>query len=600
MRLKITSGGSTREFTPRDTTASIVIGRRHGLDVVLEDPEVSELHLRIDRFLDTWTFTDQMSESGTLHNGTARYSGDLAEGDELKLGGTTIKVVSLAAQVTHPAEVSSVVQRFPAPPATAVPAPNPVTYLPPAPPPTRPSRTVQTRVYQPPSTTVPKPPARRVFIVAVVLAVLALPVWMILMFTPVDSDAPAPVHVAPAQQAETIPEPALRPEPPPEASPEPPPAGPKTRLTREEEQAYRTRIENLATDASRKPEERLAELSQIEVEVAPYKGHTLKYHISRAQLTAGRELSVEMQDRYGEDQTFIYRAREANQFKSAMERVTALGAYLESTEYHKDWAGRHQMLEYVPKTADELKIRSARWVAERISLADEALSRNDYPAVVEALEPVPDNALLEPDEEEALRNELQAHRIARNEQTAGSREPPRPPFNRRTDRLPPAKPSTLLPQGEFSSLRSETRLRQRLEKIVREEDFEPPAGTHFGYPAEIVAYEYGRMMIRVSRPLPGLDDWEYTLAAVWHNQPIRTRGAFYEQLPDLSQNERLAIVMLYFDEALISDALRAACDLWKAHPDVKADLDQLIATKLKMEVPEGGFIERDGRLVAPE
>lgn len=108
------------------------------------------------------------------------------------------------------------------------------------------------------------------------------------------------------------------------------------------------------------------------------------------------------------------------------------------------------------------------------------------------------------------------------------------------------------------------------------------------------------MTLTVARPLPGLAEFHYTVVRSMTDLPALTRISLYEQLPDLSQNERVGILMLCFDHGLMDEAARVACDLWKAHPDTKPALDALLATKLRIEVPDGGFIERDGRLVAPD
>jgi len=93
MRLLITTpDGQTREYVPRDGQGSITVGKRPGNDIVLDDPDVSNMHVRIERFLSRWTFADQFSDNGTFINGQRNSSGDLNDGDELKVGGTIIRL----------------------------------------------------------------------------------------------------------------------------------------------------------------------------------------------------------------------------------------------------------------------------------------------------------------------------------------------------------------------------------------------------------------------------------------------------------------------------------------------------------------------------
>jgi hypothetical protein len=96
MKIQIKSAGKQWEWSPRVGVSAFTVGRRPGNDIILEGDEgVSNLHLRIDRFLNNWTFTDQMSDNGTIHNGEPVCTGDLNEGDVLKIGGTELRVVSL-------------------------------------------------------------------------------------------------------------------------------------------------------------------------------------------------------------------------------------------------------------------------------------------------------------------------------------------------------------------------------------------------------------------------------------------------------------------------------------------------------------------------
>jgi hypothetical protein len=109
MRLEITKpDGSKMEYVPRDGQGSITVGRRPGNDVVLDDPDVSNLHLRIESFLSKWTFSDQFSDTGTYINGKRDGSGDLNPGDELKIGGTTIRLLEGAASAAPPAQRAAV------------------------------------------------------------------------------------------------------------------------------------------------------------------------------------------------------------------------------------------------------------------------------------------------------------------------------------------------------------------------------------------------------------------------------------------------------------------------------------------------------------
>ncbi|MBE7492144.1 MAG: Hsp70 family protein [Planctomycetes bacterium] len=97
MRLAIKTPTREFEFTARDGAANIVVGNRSYDDIcIADDPGVSGPHVRLEFFIGKWTFSDQFSSAGTIHNGSKKSSGELAQGDVLTLGGTTLRVLDLA------------------------------------------------------------------------------------------------------------------------------------------------------------------------------------------------------------------------------------------------------------------------------------------------------------------------------------------------------------------------------------------------------------------------------------------------------------------------------------------------------------------------
>src|SRR5690606_29453127 len=206
---------------------------------------------------------------------------------------------------------------------------------------------------------------------------------------------------------------------------------------------------------------------------------------------------------------------------------------------------------------------------EQLSTADEALTRDDFAAAADALDLAIAQAVLSPATLADLKQESTTHRQAAAEQEAGSRPSPRKAFDPKADALPPAPTSKLLPQGQFSSLRSETRLRQRLDGLVRAAGYQPLRVTHHERAATLEKYESGRMHLQVERPLAGDDAFTYLVSQPLHQLPAGTRAACYEQMPNLTQNERVGILMLYYDAGRVEHAARVALGLWKAHPEVK-------------------------------
>lgn len=125
----------------------------------------------------------------------------------------------------------------------------------------------------------------------------------------------------------------------------------------------------------------------------------------------------------------------------------------------------------------------------------------------------------------------------------------------------------------------------------------------YGCEANLESGDGWRVTLKVSRALRREDRslklYAYTLTEQPSNLPAATVVRLYEQIPNASRAEFLGALCYCFDNGLMDDAPRLALKLWKSDESVKADLDALLAAKLGIEIPQGGFIERDGRLVPP-
>lgn len=596
MRLQITSAGKTWEYAPPEHKSNFTAGRREGNEIVLpDDPAVSNMHVRIDRFLNDWTFTDQMSDSGTLHNGQAQYSGTLNQGDELRLGNSTLKVLSLAAQ--PPAS----------PPARPAPAPAqpPAQFLPPSAPISAQPRkesyakrnerraAIKDKGWQ----TVIKPSGRKdsnagkqFFAVLVLIAICGgIAAYWLLQGSGYE---PGPAYKSTAEPERKAEVPTNK------ASPDVTPPLPKKPSPKDEEAAYRKRIDDIEMDKTRPPHERIAELEDLSAELTRLKLHSLEFRAQRARDNVSLELSREMQNRYGEDNRAVYQLLQKNDYRAAIERIQFLDDYCNLTSYHKHWAHRHDIDRYIERERANIERRNTEWIGQQMNTVDEALSRNDYAPAADTLEGVASLAVLPEAVEAALAAEVVRFKGLLSEQDMGRIEPPRKPFDSRKDRLPPAPKSAFLPSGEYSSQRQESLPRSRLVSLAGDSEFAGLAIKHFKHDATLTGYASGKLSIIVKRPLNDAPDWTYSTSVAPHALWPATRVRIYEQMPEQTLNIRVATLMLCFDNGLLDDAARVACSFRNAHPEHKVEIDVLLATKLGIDVPEGGFIERDGKLVA--
>ncbi len=74
----------------------------------------------------------------------------------------------------------------------------------------------------------------------------------------------------------------------------------------------------------------------------------------------------------------------------------------------------------------------------------------------------------------------------------------------------------------------------------------------------------------------------------------------FDRVPELTAEERLAISVYAFDAGLTDEGSRRAFNVLRARNDWKEGIDILIATKRRIPLPEGGFVEFEGMLVTPD
>lgn len=84
---QITGPGAPRDF--RIISRQIVIGRSSSADIVIDAPELSRQHVKLEREGDAYKCTDLDSMHGLYLNGLKVYSCVLRPGDTIQLGNVT-------------------------------------------------------------------------------------------------------------------------------------------------------------------------------------------------------------------------------------------------------------------------------------------------------------------------------------------------------------------------------------------------------------------------------------------------------------------------------------------------------------------------------
>lgn len=608
MKIEIRSGSGSRIYVSRSGAAYISVGSRPDSDILLEDPAVSPLHLKIEHFVGRWSFTDQMSDSGTKLNGESAYSGELAQGDKLTVGGSTLTVVSLDEETEAVSNVSSVPDRswqehiaHSQPPLSASydrqPEPDYNVR-------SQPSYTVQTQqasapvsqrpAFPPSGSQRPNQPGKAIAVAMAVMVVAV--VGAAVAFLSAGSNAPG-------EDPQTSPQ-TRGGAPTREAQPGAQPDGtggnttqPRidTRMPADVEADIKMKLDALVSNAdTRGANDKLADYAELKARAAEYKQHGLSWPLERVQTILRNQLFDEMQQRYGTDNREIYQLKERKQFAEALRRLRSLDDYLKQSELHKELAKLSDMTSYVEREHELLPQANFWYVGECFTRADDALQRHDYAGAIFALNELREKTELEESVAQAIGSELTRLAELSTRQQNGELPAARKPFDKRYDKLPAAPVSTLLPKGDASAYPAMNGLKKRLEQAWKGGKLDNIECDFYGCKAALQPKgEDWRMQLNVKRQ----GELEYSVRYAQHQLPPGTLISLYELL-EPTRDELLAMLLICFNEGLLEDAPRIACKLWKADESVKADLDQLLATKLKIEIPEGGFKEKDGRLVA--
>ncbi|MCB9932520.1 MAG: FHA domain-containing protein [Planctomycetes bacterium] len=610
MKIEIRSGSGSRVYVSRSGAAYISVGARPESDIVLEDPAVSPLHLKIEHFVGRWSFTDQMSDSGTKLNGESAYSGELAKGDKLTLGGSTLTVVSLEDETEAASSPSAVPDRswqeqitHSEPPLSAGyerrPEPNydvraqasygaqaaPAPYQKPG-------------AFQPSGSQRPRQPAKAIAVAAALMVVAGVGVAM--AFLGSGSNGPAGTPRPEVRVRESVPARDAQPADQARCSgtgdTEP---RTNTRMPDEVEDEIKRQLDALVSQAdTRVADDKLADYAKLKARAGEYGQHGLSWPLERVQTILRNQLFDEIQQRYSKDNLDIYHLKEEKKFGEALDRLYSLDRYLKQSDLHKELAKVSDMTSYVERELELLPDANFWYIGECFARADEALQRDDYEAAILALKEARDNARLEQRQRTDVSTEIAGLGNLVIRQRNGDLPAARAVFDKRKDKLPAAPVSALLPKGDSSAYSAMNALKRRLEEAWKSGALDQAECGFFGRKARLQPKgEDWRMELEVTREFGATVSYTYRARYAQHQLPPGTMISLYEAL-NPTRDELLAMLLICFNEGLLDDAPRIACKLWKADESVKADLDQLLATKLKIEIPDGGFKEKDGRLVA--
>jgi FlaG/FlaF family flagellin (archaellin) len=627
MKLDIESGGKRWQVGLPEGSLFIKVGSAADCDVKI--PDASSMHAKFENFMGKWTVTDQMSDTGTKLNGETAYSAELKPGDLIEIGSAKIRILageggmprkfqSTAAaavpmdappglefktdslqEMISKAEPVTLREATPAEFQAAMVLEGRATQRPEKPKAQRPvEKTPQERFAdelagQPDQTNRSQAPVYQMqaaqakkaspVVGVIIMGAILLCVAGIVIETIMDESS-SPNWEDNSLRSNTVPRAST--------------AEPSRKLSATEERFVQAKLDRLKTSTDAW-EVRLAALDRIVDDLKKVQ-HNLDSAITGLRYTLERGLVDEMAKRSSKDQTEIYDLVENDLYGEAIKRLVALRDYAAKTTYHVKFAQTTGIKDYIAEKIPEVDARNLEFINEKLYEADSALERRDYAQARLLLTEITEKANVTEVFRTCAKVELANDVRFAQEQVDGKREAPVPVFDKRKSKLPAAPKSTLLPDGENSRWKYINALNFKLTKAANTNQLKGQFAKFVGYEAEVGEAENNQITLvyrRVMKNDKGIkQEFTITLKRRAADLPAATLLSFFEQYEKPTRDEYLGMLLFCFENGLMNEAPRMAFKLWKADESVKPDLDKLLATKLGIEVPEGGFIERNGRL----
>lgn len=572
MKLLISENGVVRDFTPNPDLGIISIGRAPSNDLAIPDEKAaSRQHLTLERTVDGWKLVDQMSANGTVVNDEKVNFAYLKENDVILIGKTRIQVVGLAA-------AADATPSSPAPGGAAA-AARPARRAAPA----RPVRQPDAAAAEGAEAPVHNLPRKKqpVFaIAAAAVAVVVLGVGSYILVSNIGSGG-TPPDVAKAG-----------------------PATPRQAELSDEEKA----VIALATEKAGSTDSAVERLLALDKLAEPLKGKHGSVAANRiADLRAGvlRELDGEVKSRVDADIAASTTEVEDGQYRAAIQRMNDLGRWLAGNEYLRG-VGNNYRSRMDKFTAGAMKQNEA-WVNGGFAQILDLRDMRRFDDALAILDLILTRAWLSTEDESLYRAE-QA-KLYEMKATSAPEETPRvedvakkpsilDKIKETKENLPGKNP--LLPDGARSEEKLLATLQQKLVLAIQGGKLTDRRFMYRGSNAQIKEAADDKVTIEVSKiDKKTGEELPFRTKLKWADVAAEDMLQLYDRVPALNSQDLLAVTIYAFNAGLIDAGSQRAFALFKKENGWKEGIDILIATKRKMAIPEGGYIEFEGALIAP-
>lgn len=569
MKLLISLNGEVKEFSPDPNLGIITIGRADSNDVCLKgEKAASRQHLTLERTVDGWKMVDQMSANGTSLNGEKMNFAFIKDGDVIQVGATSIQITGL----------------LPTPGAQGVSARPPRRADAPRGIPKRAAaaQEVEPGEARPFVGPVPraKSPVPALVAVAVIILVLGAGGYFV-----VSNLGTAPQGV--------------------DSVADKGPDGPRQAELSDEEKAALS-VARGVMDGDGTIIEKLNELERIQERLKGKRGSKAVSDISDMRGELARRLDREVNGHVELELKSVDLSVEEGNYVMAMQKLDDLGAYLTADPYLASMAKAHQIK--IDRKRDDVENANRGFLALSFSQMWNYADQMRYDDAIAVCDDLLARAYLTAGDRDVYETERK-----KLEALKASIVPPAPEVKQDEEKKPsildkvkkdnsrlPGK-NPLLPDGARSEARLLADLQVRLEGAVKDGTLKGKRFKIRGNDAEIeglsstgrLKYLYAYIDKKTGEELvvPSSTTWDKI-------QPEDMLG-LYDLTPNKSDEDNLALIIYCFENGFTDQAARRALSLYKERNDWKEGIDNLVASKRKINIPEGGFVEHDGMLVTP-
>lgn len=560
MKLEIISPNGRTEFVPRPDLGIITVGRQQGNDVSLPDEKgASRKHLTIERSADGWKLIDQMSANGTMVNGEKVNYAWLKEGDRITIGATTLVVGGLApAKVTTSGPSHSMAKPVKLP-AKATEAGEPTFKA--------------------------AAPAAK-FPTGLVIAAAALLFVGVLLFGAFNSGLFDRAPEQPKKQ---------------------PVVAKQAELSETDAQLIAQAREAASKQGS--VLERLAALDEVAAQVPAQRASVVSTRIDELRADLLRSLDAELSKLVKGELAAIASFRESGDLAGAINKADELLGLFAANKYAASRVKALKLDAKVEGARKDLADENNRFIGRRLSQADSLVKAKRYDEAVAVVGEILSGAWLTEDDRALYERKIAEIKALRD-------KPELPPSVEKPGEDPdiikgikkeergtlPGK-NPLLPKGVESEKELITALHRKFVRAAVEKKLTSVEFTFKGDRAKITGADNDRLFFTVSKMMKGedgkLEEIPVGRKEKWNAFSAGDMLQLYDRAPLLTKEDRLAAVIYALDNGLTDEGSSRALQLFKEDPTLKSGLDILLATKRHIRVPDGGFVEYDGRLVTP-